>query len=264
MPALPPRALPRASRGRRRRFTWRRRTGARRSGGRLGGRRAGGRLSNHRRGDRQPPRHARRRSLARAGPAATATAQAAPRRRCRRAAPGRVDPTAALPGPDPVGHGRPTHDRSTNARLVRRSERAQGTVARARRFPRRPLPLRQVRLCRARAGLPGSAPGGRASAPLKLRASGRGRGYSVRRALLESFLEAAYVGDWPARLWSVVPGVAEVSVTRHSLTLPSGAGQRCRLAFVSDIHVGPTTPASLLENAFAAIRQALPDVLLLG
>ena len=86
----------------------------------------------------------------------------------------------------------------------------------------------------------------------------------MRRALLESFLEAAYVGDWPARLWSVVPGVAEVSVTRHSLTLPSGAGQRCRLAFVSDIHVGPTTPASLLENAFAAIRQALPDVLLLG
>jgi predicted MPP superfamily phosphohydrolase len=36
------------------------------------------------------------------------------------------------------------------------------------------------------------------------------------------------------------------------------------VAFVSDIHVGPTTPRSLLERTFAAIRQAEPDVLLLG
>ena len=99
---------------------------------------------------------------------------------------------------------------------------------------------------------------------MKLRASGRGRHYSIWRALLESFLEAAYAGDWPARLWSVVPGVNEVAVTRHRLSLPPGDGQQCRVAFVSDIHVGPTTPRSLLESTFGAIRQAEPDVLLLG
>ena len=49
---------------------------------------------------------------------------------------------------------------------------------------------------------------------------------SIGRALLESFLEAAYVGDWPARLWSVVPGVNDVAITRHSLRLPPGNGQR--------------------------------------
>ena len=99
---------------------------------------------------------------------------------------------------------------------------------------------------------------------MKLRASGRGRGYSVGRALLESFLEAAYVGDWPARLWSVVPKATQVVVTQHSLRLPPGDGQRCRVAFASDIHVGPTTPRSLLESAFGTIRRAEPDVLLLG
>jgi uncharacterized protein len=91
---------------------------------------------------------------------------------------------------------------------------------------------------------------------VKLRASGRGRGYSFGRGLLESILEAAYLGDWPARLWSLVPRVTDVSVTRHSLTLPAGDGERCRVAFASDIHVGPTTPRSLLESTFTAIRQA--------
>jgi uncharacterized protein len=99
---------------------------------------------------------------------------------------------------------------------------------------------------------------------VKLRASGRGRHYSVGRALLESFLEAAYVGDWPARLWGVVPRVTQVSVTHQSIELPPGSGDRCRVAFVSDIHVGPTTPPALLENAFDTIRKAEPDVLLLG
>jgi predicted MPP superfamily phosphohydrolase len=55
-----------------------------------------------------------------------------------------------------------------------------------------------------------------------------------------------------------------VAVTRHSLDLPQAGGESCRIAFVSDIHVGPTTPPALLDRAFDAIRREEPDVLLLG
>jgi predicted MPP superfamily phosphohydrolase len=98
---------------------------------------------------------------------------------------------------------------------------------------------------------------------LKLRASGRGRHYSTFRGLLESSLSLLYVGDWPAHLWSLVPTARNVGVTRHRLALPGG-GRSCRLAFVSDLHVGPTTPLALLEHAFDRIRGEQPDVLLLG
>ncbi len=98
---------------------------------------------------------------------------------------------------------------------------------------------------------------------LKLRASGRGRRYSTFRGLLESSLSLLYRGDWPAHLWSLIPTSLTVGVTRHRLALP-GAGRTCRLAFVSDLHVGPTTPLALLEHAFDRIRSEQPDVLLLG
>ena len=51
---------------------------------------------------------------------------------------------------------------------------------------------------------------------------------------------------------------------RHRLALPPGDGEACRIAFVSDLHVGPTTPASLLERTFEVIRRERPSVLLLG
>jgi predicted MPP superfamily phosphohydrolase len=55
-----------------------------------------------------------------------------------------------------------------------------------------------------------------------------------------------------------------VAVVRHQVALPNGAGRPLRIAFVSDLHVGPTTPVRLLESAFDAIRREQPDVLLLG
>jgi predicted MPP superfamily phosphohydrolase len=45
--------------------------------------------------------------------------------------------------------------------------------------------------------------------------------------------------------------------------LPPGSA-RLRLAFVSDLHLGPTTPPRLLDAAFEQLRAAKPDVLLLG
>lgn len=99
---------------------------------------------------------------------------------------------------------------------------------------------------------------------MKLRPAGRGRGYSAWRALLESVLGLAYRGDWPARLWSAVPRADAVAVTRCRLTLPAKGSEPCRLAFVSDLHVGPTTPVPLLERTFEIIRRERADVLLLG
>jgi hypothetical protein len=82
--------------------------------------------------------------------------------------------------------------------------------------------------------------------------------------MLESGLGLLYRGDWPARLWAAVPGSGNASITRHSLELPGGHGSSCRIAFVSDLHVGPTTPESLLRTTFDVIRNERPDVLLLG
>lgn len=99
---------------------------------------------------------------------------------------------------------------------------------------------------------------------MKIRSTGRGGGYSAFRGLLESALAVGYQGDWPARLWSLAPGADQVAVTRHAFALPPGESAGCRVTFVSDLHVGPTTPVELLERAFEAVRDERPDVLLLG
>jgi predicted MPP superfamily phosphohydrolase len=85
----------------------------------------------------------------------------------------------------------------------------------------------------------------------------------VGRGLLESFLRFAYAGDWPARVWGALPWSCDVTVTRHTLRT-RGRQPPCRIAFVSDLHVGPTTPVGLLERAFEHVRRERPDVLLLG
>jgi predicted MPP superfamily phosphohydrolase len=92
----------------------------------------------------------------------------------------------------------------------------------------------------------------------------RGRHYGLPRAVMEHLLGIVYAGDWPARVWGSVSGSEDVRIVRHARDLPQGAGPSCRVAFVSDIHVGPTTPTALLERAFALIEVSRPDILLLG
>ena len=91
---------------------------------------------------------------------------------------------------------------------------------------------------------------------------GRGRHYARRRALWEAALRLLYAGDWPARAWARWPGATRVRVVRHALRLPLRAP--LRVAFASDLHLGPTTPDALLDRAFARLEEAAPDVLLLG
>ncbi|HEU4534653.1 MAG TPA: metallophosphoesterase, partial [Polyangiaceae bacterium] len=104
---------------------------------------------------------------------------------------------------------------------------------------------------------------------LKLRPSGRGRNYSPGRGLVESTLRLAYgPGHWPARLWGLWPASRRVRLVEHRLPLlPRGAGgarRPLRVAFLSDLHLGPTTPSATLDRAFAIVAGLEPDVVLLG
>jgi len=83
------------------------------------------------------------------------------------------------------------------------------------------------------------------------------------RGLIEQALRIAYVGDWPARAWAHVPGAC--TVTRRDVTIEvPGNGPDLRIAFASDLHLGPTTPSRTLDHAFALLAEARPDVLALG
>jgi uncharacterized protein len=85
--------------------------------------------------------------------------------------------------------------------------------------------------------------------------------------MIEAVLRVAYRGDWPARAWGLVPGATRVDVVRHTLPLlPANGSPRrpLRLAFASDLHLGPTTPQRTLDHAFDALAAIEPDVLLLG
>ena len=102
---------------------------------------------------------------------------------------------------------------------------------------------------------------------LKLQSTGRGRQYTRLRGLLESVQSLAYHGGWPARLLGQVPGAWPVRVLRHTLPLlpaTNGGRRPLRLAFISDLHLGPLTPMKLVDHAFALLQEAEPDVLLMG
>ena len=74
-----------------------------------------------------------------------------------------------------------------------------------------------------------------------------------------------YAGGWPARLWRLFPARPAYGSSSTSSTLGRDAGRPpLRLAFGSDFHLGPTTHRATLDNAFRLLREAKPDVLLLG
>jgi len=103
-----------------------------------------------------------------------------------------------------------------------------------------------------------------ASGYLELSAKGRGRQYHPWRALMERVLGVVYRDGWAARLWAYVPGSTRVALSEHRLELLPPGTPKLLVAFVSDLHIGPTTPEVLLDQAFALLRSLAPDVLLLG
>ncbi len=102
------------------------------------------------------------------------------------------------------------------------------------------------------------------SVPVKLSSSGRGTSYTRLRGVVESALEVAYRGGWPARVWGRLPGTCHVHVIRRTFgVLPRGT-PALRIGYASDLHAGPTTPTALLERAADALAEEELDVLLLG
>lgn len=99
---------------------------------------------------------------------------------------------------------------------------------------------------------------------LRLASAGRGAHYGPLRGVIESSLRLAYRGDWPASLWARFPASCRVQCVRHTVAvLPPGASP-LRVGFVSDLHLGPTTPPKLLDAAFRLLASERLDVLLLG
>jgi uncharacterized protein len=99
---------------------------------------------------------------------------------------------------------------------------------------------------------------------MKLRSSGRGTQFSVVRGVLESLQSLVYAGAWPARLLEWVPAAHRVDALRHQLALGRRGRPPLKLAFASDLHIGPLTPVRLLDRAFQALASFAPDVLVLG
>jgi predicted MPP superfamily phosphohydrolase len=87
---------------------------------------------------------------------------------------------------------------------------------------------------------------------------------SKRQAFVEAVVTVLYRGDWPARLWGLVPGATNVELVRHTLPVLPPGSPALRLAFISDLHIGPTTPDRLLDRAFELAAGERPDALLLG
>ncbi|MDB4936796.1 MAG: uncharacterized protein JWP87_3768 [Labilithrix sp.] len=95
---------------------------------------------------------------------------------------------------------------------------------------------------------------------------GRGKDYSRTRAASEWVLARAYRGGWSARLVRRLGLQHRVATIQHRVSCmrwPAGT-RPLRIAFVSDLHAGPTTHPSLLDDAARALREAAADVLLLG
>ncbi len=98
---------------------------------------------------------------------------------------------------------------------------------------------------------------------LKLKASGRGGNYSWVRGLVESMQGLVFARAWPARLLEAL-GPRPVEVVHHHIAAGRSGRKPLRLAFASDLHIGPLTPPSLVDSAFTRLAELSPDVLVLG
>jgi predicted MPP superfamily phosphohydrolase len=95
---------------------------------------------------------------------------------------------------------------------------------------------------------------------------GRGTHYTPARHAVEWALGRAYRGHWPARIVRALGMQRRVQVRHHRIATarwPTDA-RPLRIAFVSDLHAGPTTHPSLLDEAFDLLVATAADVVLLG
>jgi predicted MPP superfamily phosphohydrolase len=86
------------------------------------------------------------------------------------------------------------------------------------------------------------------------------------RHAVEWTLHNAYRGHWPARLVRALGLQRRVQVRHHRIAVARWPNdvRPLRIAFISDLHAGPTTHPSLLDEAFAHLAAADADLVLLG
>lgn len=104
---------------------------------------------------------------------------------------------------------------------------------------------------------------------IKLRNTGRGRGYTPRKALVETSKQLLFWRDWPRRLARRLPGASDVRCEERDLALlpprlRTTPRRPLRLALATDLHLGACTHDATLDRAAALLRAARPDLLLLG
>lgn len=95
---------------------------------------------------------------------------------------------------------------------------------------------------------------------------GRGGRYSRGRHVVEWALANAYRGHWPAKLVRALGLQARVRTVTHRVAVPRwpADGRPLRIAFASDLHAGPTTHPTTLDDAFAVLAETDADVIFLG
>jgi predicted MPP superfamily phosphohydrolase len=95
---------------------------------------------------------------------------------------------------------------------------------------------------------------------------GRARHLTGRRKATEVWYDVFFRGGWAPRLARPLGFQGTLGVAKH--TLPVASRRRVappmRIAFVSDLHAGPTTHPRLVRDACRALADAKPDLLLLG
>jgi hypothetical protein len=82
--------------------------------------------------------------------------------------------------------------------------------------------------------------------------------------VIESLQGIVYAGGWPARVLQRIPAATRVRAVRRQLSFGRDGRPPLRLAFASDLHIGPLTAPRLLDEAFRALASFAPDVLVLG
>ena len=90
--------------------------------------------------------------------------------------------------------------------------------------------------------------------------------YDTARHYGERLLDRLYGRGWPATLAKHLGLHPPPVLETHTFALPPSASVRLplRVAFASDFHAGPTTQPTVIEEACRLLREARPDLLLLG
>jgi predicted MPP superfamily phosphohydrolase len=97
----------------------------------------------------------------------------------------------------------------------------------------------------------------------KIRASvGRGSGFSRLRGFNETVLKPIWEHFPTERLAHRL--TPPTQITEVTFKVPDYFGRRLRIAFLSDLHAGPTTSTKIFDEAFEHVAAAKPDAVLLG